>query len=345
MNAPLIAAQSRDGALTTGGVKRRPSFSMNWAATFWGRVAALHHNPGPVGKDDFPMATVRNFPPERQPAGGTIHWLNACIERAKAGVFSEVGVLTPGLAAELLRRNGGNRIVRSTKSEQYAADIRAGRWAFNGETLIIADTGEMNDGQHRCGAVVETNLSIPALFVFGLPRDSRFTIDQGAARGAADYATMDGVQNAGISAAVARMLISYEQQGGKAFTGSNYVTNGDVLARIRSDNDIAVSATFAASNCKYTRQFAAPAVLGFCHYVFSDIEQRDANDYLTQVCRGEGLKARDPAYTVRDRLMNLPSKGREKRVHIIFRGWNAYRQGRSLSIVKVMGEDNLPALV
>lgn len=291
------------------------------------------------------MATVSRIAQKTQPEHGTIHWLNTCIERGKSGVFSEIVTLNPGLAAELLRRNPDNRGIKPAKVVQYANDIRNDRWIFNGEPIIIASTGEINDGQHRANAVVEANLSIPAIFIFGLPRETRLSVDQGAARTAGDFLGMDGVPNATVQASIARLVLAYEQSGGTSFSSASYVTNQDVMARVRSDNQIGASAHFAASNAKSTRKFAAPAVIGFCHYVFSDLDAGQANEYLGQVCRGEGLKAKDPAYTARERLISLEGKSRDKRAHIIIRGWNAYRQGRQLTIAKIVGDENIPALV
>jgi hypothetical protein len=343
MNAPLIAAQSRDGALTTGGVKRRPSFSMNWAATFWGRVAALHHNPGPVGKDDFPMATVSNFPPQRQPAAGTIHWLNSCIQQAKHGVISEVVTMTPPLAAELLRRNDKNRSVRQAKVDQYAADMKAGRWTFNGEPIIIADTGDLNDGQHRLYGLVEANTSLPFLVVFGLTRESRETVDQGAARGAGDYLGMGGLPNASTCAAIARLAIAYEGSGGK-FADTRPVTNAQVVARARADDGIHTAAHFASTVGRAANQYCAGTVLGFCYYVLADIDQAAADEYMTQVCTGEGLKAGCAAIAVRERLLAV-GKARQPKIAIILRGWNFYRRGMKVRTSSLPATSPLPALI
>lgn len=332
MNFPEIAAgiKSRCEALARGG-----------------RATVIRDTP-PVGSD---MATIAKMDfsakplTPQKPQAGTVAWLNECIERGKREVFTEVTTLTPGLAGELLRRNPDNRSIRATKAAQYAADIRAGKWTFNGEPIIVSDTGEVNDGQHRCGAVIDANKPIPVLMVFGVPRETRLTVDQGATRSAADYAHMDGVTNSSVRASVARILIAYERSGGTNLTAASYVTNAEVLARIQNDDALAATATFVATNAKASKPYAAPAVIGFCHYLFSEINPVEAEEYLGQVCRGEGLKAKDPAYTVRDRLLNLGTRSREKRIHIIIRGWNAYRQGRPLTIAKITGDENIPALI
>ncbi len=291
------------------------------------------------------MSTVTKIANAGQPQAGTIHWLNECIERGASEVFSETITVTPGLAAELLRRNESNRGIRPVKSAQYAADMRAGRWVFNGEPILVSTTGELNDGQHRMAAVVEANHPLAFLFVFGLSRASRVTVDQGAARTASDYLSMEGVPNASIQASIARVLIAYERNDRTALTGVGYVTNGEVMKRVHADEDVAASAHFASVNAKATRAFASPAIIGFCHYILSEVSASEADEYMGQICRGEGLRAKDPAYTVRERLLSMESRSREKRIHLIVRGWNAYRQGRKLTIVKIMGDDNIPAVI
>jgi len=298
------------------------------------------------------MATVleRIAPAKpKRPEAGTVHWFNECVERGRreaegGGFHTEVAILTPGLAGELLRRNPDNRHIRKTKVAQFTRDILADRFQLNGEAIKITPDGLLNDGQHRATAVIEANRPITTLFIFGVERETRTTLDQGASRGAGDYLSMDGVQNATTQASITRQLLSYERTKGKSLSEATYVTNAEVLDRVARDPKIAESAHFATIHAKAARHHVAPAIVGLCHYILADLSEIEANEYLTQVCTGEGLTKRDPAYAVRDRLLTL-GKSRQLKVHAIFRGWNAYRQGKPLSIVKVMDEAVLPAVI
>lgn len=292
-------------------------------------------------------STLEKFltkPAAVKPQAGTVHWFNECIERGKRETFSEVTTLTAGLAGELLRRNPDNRNLRATKLAQYSTDMRNGRWAFNGEPIIISRDGQLNDGQHRAQAVLETQAPIPVVFVFGVERDTRTTLDQGGARTAGDYLLMGGVADATILASLGRMLLAYKASGETGFVGSNYITNAEVIARVYGDEDCRAAAHFAQRVAKGAREFVGPSIISFCYYVFAAIDQADAEEYLTQVAYGENLKRSDPAYTVRDRLLGLGRTARADKVHVIFRGWNAHRQGRKLNLAKIMG-NTLPALV
>ena len=278
------------------------------------------------------------------PDAGTVHWLNECIERGKSGRFSEEIVLTPGLAGELLRRNPDNRNIRVTKSAQYVADILAGRWVNNGEPVILSAEGLLNDGQHRCQAVVDANRPITVSVAFGYPRETRYTLDQGAARTAGDYLAMEGVHNAMTQAAVARLVIAYERNERRSLASANRVTNAEIRHRVGRDTALEAAASFAQRHHTKARYYVAATVIGFCHYVLSEIDTADAETYLAQVAGGENLRAKDPAYAVRDRLMSAGKAGAETKAHIIFRGWNAFRQGRKLDTAKVL-DGGLPAVI
>lgn len=291
------------------------------------------------------VATILDHPAPaktKKPAAGTVHWLNQCIARGKREVFSETVTVTPGLANVILGSNPDNRNIRPMKLIQFATDMRHGDWAFNGEPIIVAKTGDLNDGQHRLNAIIEANTSVPMLFVFGVERSSRLTVDQGAARSAHDYLGMEGVSHATALASICRLVIAYERSGGDTIADANRVTNAEVLARARTDARAATSAKFASDYHINTRNFAAPAIIGFCHYVLSCEHPGDADDYMAQICTGEALRKTDPAYTVRDRLLNL-GRNRPDKIEVILRGWNAFRQNRPMKIVKTLG--NFPALV
>lgn len=321
----------------------RPNIFPNGPADKKGRSAASHHNPGPQHKGKFPMTLFTKIQPVGQPQAGTIHWLTSCIDRSRSGVFSEVVTVSPGLAAELLRRNEDNRGIKAVKATQYASDMRAGRWTFNGEPIIVSDTGLLNDGQHRLMALIDANICLPFVIVFGVPRESRETVDQGGARTASDYLAMSGTQNACIASTIARLVLAYEQSEGQ-HVETKQVTNGEVVARVRNDDGIANSAHYAATVGIKAQKYVAATVIGFCHYLMSEIDGDDAAEYLGQVCTGVGLKPGCAAIAVRERLL-AEGKSRQRKIAIIFRGWNFHRRGMRVRTSSLPAAMPLPALV
>lgn len=272
-----------------------------------------------------------------KPEAGTVHWLNKCIERGKGEVFSETIEMNPGLAGELLKRNPDNRNIRETKVLQYERDMRACRWEFNGEPIIISKDGLINDGQHRLRALVEANVTVPLLFVFGVEREARLTVDQGAARSAGDYLGMEGVENSAAAASIGRMVIAIERERHARLYRAQDVTNIEIRRRVQADSKIADAARYAMSHYKYTRAFAAPAVVGTAFYLLSEVHPDDAKDFMDQVCVGENLRRTEPAYAVRDALLSLTKGQRGAQLEVIFRGWVKFRAGQPLQIAKVLG--------
>jgi hypothetical protein len=315
-------------------MKSAAHFQRTGAAKKWPGVSTE-----PRGND---MATLSKIFHNGQPEHGTVHWLNDCIERGKTETFAAVVILNPGLAGELLRRNPDNRGIRPVKSLQFAADIKAGRWAFNGETIIISRDGLLNDGQHRCHAVIEANTPIKVIISFGVDRSSRLTVDQGAARGAADYLSMDGVSNASASATIARLLIAYEQSGGRDVE-LRTATNAQVLARVKADEGVAKAAHYGTTVGKRAAQYVAGTLIGFCYYVFSEIDENEADAFLQQVCTGEGLRRNDPAHTAREKLLTA-GKSRSRNIAILFRAWTFYRRNMQVKPSSLNATLPLPEL-
>lgn len=278
----------------------------------------------------------------KKPEAGTVHWLNECIEHGKRAPFSEVKLLTPGLAEELLRRNPDNRPLVETQVAKIAADIRSGRWGLNMQPIVMSACGLMNDGQHRCHAVINANRPAPVSFAFGAERETRLTLDQNTKRTAGHLLAMQHVPNAAQAAGIARIIIAYERSGGDNISGTGYITNPEIVARVASDPAIGVSAAYASHVAKSTQPYCAPSAIGACRYILTGEHPADAAAYMDQVCIGESIRKSDPAFTVRERLL-VSSKSTTQKLEIIFRGWNAYRADRPLKLIKVLG--NLPALV
>jgi hypothetical protein len=211
--------------------------------------------------------------------------------------------------------------------------MRACRWSFNGEPVIISKDGLINDGQHRLRALVEANVSIPMLFVFGVDRDTRLTVDQGAARTAGDYLGMEGIENSAAAATIARLVIAIERERHARLYRENDVTNIEIRRRVSADPKISEAAHYAMSHYKCTRAFAPPGVIGTAFYLLSEVHPDDAREFMDQVCTGEELRSDSPAYAVRDTMLRL-GKTRGLKLAAIFHGWVAHRAGRPLKNAK-----------
>lgn len=269
-------------------------------------------------------------------------WLSQQIAKGKSKIFTETVELTPMLAEELLAINDDNRPISKSRVNAYMHDIIAGNWALNGETIIISRDGRMNDGQHRCRAVINANQSIPVVLIFGLDRESRLTTNQGKAKGAGDYAGMLGIDNARGVTAVARMVLTWKDA--RQVTGSRAVSHADTLAFLR-ENEARLQDAYRLSRRMYktARPLGACAVLGSCFYLCAEIDEAAATAFFAALENGHNLNVNDPILTARNRLFAMHGDARTARFEIIIRAWNAWREGRALRMVPVTGTIPEPA--
>ena len=110
----------------------------------------------------------------------------------------EVVMVTPSLAADWLDKNFRHqRPLNSVLVNRYVADMRAGRWSYNGAPIKFSQDGFLIDGQHRLTAIRISGVSVPALVVRHFTPVQMNTIDAGRSRTAGDSLVMSGFAERG----------------------------------------------------------------------------------------------------------------------------------------------------
>lgn len=111
--------------------------------------------------------------------------------------------ITPEVAAELLALNAkGQRTISAAAVERYATDMATLDWIFNGAPILISNTNELLDGQHRLSAIIESGESQVVLIVRGVDPMAMATIDAGRKRSYADSLKIRGYANHTAVAAI-----------------------------------------------------------------------------------------------------------------------------------------------
>jgi hypothetical protein len=273
-------------------------------------------------------------------------WLDQLIAKAKAeGKKIMVDTdLTPARARILLNRNPNNRKVSPNLVASFARDMTTGAWDDNGESIIISEDGELNDGQQRCLAVVESGVTVPMVFTIGVKRASRLTVDRGRSRSGADFLAMEGHENA-VQLNIAASFLWQYQKFGLLARGSNKVpTKAEILKIVDDNKDLDTSVEF----CKFKKinLVGGNGLLAFAHYVFWKASNRaKADEFIRALATGEGhFDPGDPINYARTRLSFERGKLRGNlRADLIFKAWNAHRRGQSLRKLVLTGA-SLPTL-
>jgi hypothetical protein len=280
-----------------------------------------------------PMETAGNIRSER-------NWINhfgRCVVLAKQnGEFTESFLLTPELAKYLLEEcNPKNRPIRQAHVEQLSIDIKNGRFQHNGEA--VSKEGLLNDGQHRCIAVVRTGIAIKTQMGFGFPRESRLTANQAAIKRSGDYISLMKISNGNNVADVGTLIWQYEEHG-RVSNHAYLRPTKDQLNMFVADRHELILSSIAAVPKAGCSLVGGLGVLAFCHYVFSNKHREKADYFISKIVNGDNLSQRDPIYACRQRLLNRESRRIvSEKAELLFRAWRAYIDGRDLRKISTNG--------
>lgn len=106
-----------------------------------------------------------------------------------------VSDITPKKAKDLLANNDNNRRLRQDRINLYASEMTAGNWKLNGVPIVLDDTGELRDGQHRLKAIIKSNKTMKNTVIIKLPKEQANCYDIGAQRSVMDIAKLAGYQD------------------------------------------------------------------------------------------------------------------------------------------------------
>lgn len=111
--------------------------------------------------------------------------------------------ITPEMAQEYLKFNTENyRSLSKDRVISYAADMKNGRWQFNGESIKFSENGQLIDGQHRLQAIIRAGVPVDMLVIRGV-KDDVDIYDIGAQRSLGQIAKARGVVNGWYSQVMA----------------------------------------------------------------------------------------------------------------------------------------------
>jgi hypothetical protein len=81
-------------------------------------------------------------------------------------------------------------------------------------------------------------------------------------------------------------------------------------------------------------KLATTSVVHAAHYIFSQLSQVEANEFILKVLNGDSLSPDEPAHLLRARLIdNLASKAKLQKYYILalfIKAWNYTRSGTKL---------------
>ena len=285
-----------------------------------------------------PLKVGRIIPSTDTPERKAGMWIDQQVELSKKdGVLTLVKEVGPVLARALLNRNDGNRKVRDQIVTAYARDMANDAWRFNGEPIIVSSDGKLNDGQHRCEAIIRCDREIQAVLVIGVDRDTRTTLDQGKTRRVGDFLAMEGYSNANQIGIVASMAWQYVTLGRMAINTSERPTKSEILEFVEDHPNIIQS--HATCYRKGVHVVGGIAAVSTAHWIFTQRAGKSAADeFVFALIEGANLKSGNPILYVRNRLVIEGRRLRAAdRMELLIKAWNSHRAKQTVRAYSISG--------
>jgi hypothetical protein len=239
--------------------------------------------------------------------------------------------LTPEKATTLLEHNQNNRPISDQHVQRIARQILEGKWKYNGDTIKISDTGDVLDGQHRLWAIIEAQIAVDTVIVYGIERDAFSTIDTvRKLRSAGDTIALNGqVGYRSIIGSALAWLLRWQRGVLENYKAPpNRIENSDIEAAFAAHRGMerAVAAAVKA------RRVANPAITGFCYYVMSNQNPKIAEQFLEVLIDPAGVSVSHPFFRLRSYFLTDKQKTKDPilSIALCFKAANAAAGGRDL---------------
>ena len=239
--------------------------------------------------------------------------------------------LTPELATELLEHNTLNRPLNQSHVQRIARQIMDDKWRFNGDTIKVAKTGDVLDGQHRLWAVLEAKRPIETVVVRGIEREAFATIDtiRKARSGGDTLALCGATRYRNIAAEALKWLLRWQKGILLDYRApQNRIENSDVEAAYENNPQIVRAIERAAR----LRGLGNPSIIGFVYYVLSNRDETLAERMMVTLEDPSGVGVNDPFFRLRSYFTSDHHKRKEPLVTIAlaFKAANASAEGKKI---------------
>jgi hypothetical protein len=232
-----------------------------------------------------------------------------------------------------------NRPRNEFRAERIAADISAGHWRENGETLVYDETGRLMDGQTRLRACILANKPLVSYCVFGVPYVVFPSLDTGRSRSGGDIAGLLGFKNCHAIAAVARLIIRY-QRGVLTTTGSStIIPNEEIKSYLKRNRErLSAAMEFVQKRRGGIVGLLPISQVAFVFYMNAEKHRSKAEEFVEKLATGAELAQQSPILILRRRMEGLRGEKHlltePQKLALVIKAWNAFLAGKSTSLLK-----------
>ena len=257
--------------------------------------------------------------------------------------LAQVEAITPERAAEMLESGQAinNRKVAWSTVRRYAHDMANGKWKMTGESIKFDQHDRLIDGQHRLYAIMESGATIETMVVYGLTDDAFGGLDQQRRRNAGQFLGMHGYSNENLLAATVKFILRYEILGDFR-TGRHLeapLSFDDYLQFVQQHSEVIDAVKFGNKD-KYRSLAGTGSLYAALYYLFSKVDEEDADAFFELLGSGAGLDEGDPILVLRNTLMKVRQQLRGSTAEpnyvaaLFIKAWNAWRAGEKVGLLR-----------
>lgn len=258
------------------------------------------------------------------------------------GITGQLVLVTPTLAREWLEKNGHiQRHQRKNHIKMIAWDIKAGRWKLTGETIIFDSNGDLCNGQHRLLAIIEADVAVTALVIRGVDPEAFAAMDTCSPRSRGDAIASMGIENGHVLGCAAQLVAQYENEESLHSAKTSKLSPVACTELLGRHPELTLAVSRGSTVYHLCHSKGIPA---FCYYIFTRIDQADADAFFDRLASGEGLDKGSPILALRQRFEKTRF-GQHDMIFLIFKAWNYYRRKEKCALLRIYDNEPFPELI
>lgn len=251
-----------------------------------------------------------------------------------------IELITPQKAKNLLKKGHQNRRLKMARVKKLASIIENDELIVEGNPIKIDRNGTLADGFHRLNAIIMANKPAHFPVLRGIDPEARFVMDTGAPRTWADALNMKGEKNYTSLSSALNLLFHYTKDDppmSKMFSPIARMTHPEMFDLLEEHPGMRDSSQFISSIPGFNRIMSV-TVATFCHYIFSQLDLDEANDFFRSVATGANLQVGDPVLVLRDKIIAYSTRKRSLKGFDLAAwtiiAWNKRRQGKRVRVLR-----------
>jgi len=248
--------------------------------------------------------------------------------------------ITPALASKILKKGGSQRNLTLSNYSRFAADMKAGRWILNGETIVLDEEGRCVDGQHRLFACTVANVPFETFMVTGLNGYAVLdTIDDCKKRSLSDSLKIREKPNAALLAASIRLLWCYENRRYpwvfEKRRGSDEApvapSKQMLLSVLAQHPGLEGACRWHNSASRGARKLLPASYTVFLRYQLRRVDEEVGSDFTDRLMAGTDISQGEPLHLLRSRLVREAVRdfplSPKFRLALAIKAWNRVYEG------------------